>query len=213
MLVRYVAIMLSAGAVAVAAPPASAAENVLERDDINASFRELHKIIANVEVGITTAENSLGDVKAMTIKDEDAMIDDTIFGELKREMIGMLDGLAPNSVLMDNLEGAKANVIVFMRWYERQPPDFRNRDQHLMRLEEVSVRYEDLTDEILIRRQDIQGALRDLLRTKFYQSLELKVAAAEESVEVTKRLVASLRELGTKIHHLAKQEIPNPIPN
>ena len=195
-----------------AVPVASAEDNVLERDDIETTYLELNKIIADLEGAITTAENTLGNVKSMVIEDGSAMTD-TLFGELKGKVNGMLDGLAPNSVLMDNLEGAKANVIVLKRWFERQPPDYPNRDQLIMRVDETIRSYGELTDLVLAGRQDAQNALRELLRAQFYQSMELKVESAELSVEVTKRLVTSLRGLSTKIRNVAEQEIPNPIPN
>ena len=210
LLARYLVIALSAGALAAAA--ASAEENVLERDDIETTYLELNKIIADLEGGITTAENALGNVKSMAIADGSA-VTDTLFGELKGKVNGMLDGLAPNSVLMDNLEGAKANVIVLKRWFERQPADYPNRDQLIMRVDETIASYGELTDLILAGRQDAQDALRELLRAQFYQSMELKVESAELSVDVTKRLVTSLRGLSTKIRDVAEQEIPNPIPN
>ena len=125
----------------------------------------------------------------------------------------MLEGLAPNSVLVDNLEGAKAKVIVLKRWFERQPPDYPNRDRLIIRLDETIKSYRELGDLILAGRQDAQDALRQLLRAQFYQSMELKVESAELSVEVTKRLVDSLQKLSVKIRQVAEQEVPQSIPN
>ena len=165
-----------------------------------------------MEGAVTAAESALENVKTMEIEDGLAATD-TLFGQLKDKVNGMLEGLAPNSVLMDNLEGAKANVIVLKRWFERQPPDYPNRDQLIMRLDDTITSYQGLTDQILAGRQEAQDALRELLRAQFYQSMELKVESAELSVEVTKRLVTSLQDLSTKIRHLAEQEVPQTIPN
>ena len=194
-----------------AASPGMGEENILEREDIETTYSELNKIIVDLEGAISSAESALGNVKSMGVEEgRDAT--DTLFGHLKAKVNGMLEGLAPNSVLMDNLEGAKANVIVLKRWFERQPPDYPNRDQLIMRVDETIKSYRELTDLILAGRQDAQNALRELLRAQFYQSMESKVESAELSVEVTKRLVASLQDLSTKIRRVAEQEMPQTIP-
>lgn len=212
MLFRNLCVVLFAGVLAVMSPSGLGEENVLERESIETTYAELNKIIADLEGAITTAEGALENVKSMVLEDG-RTVTDTLFSELKGKVSGMLDGLAPNSVLMDNLEGAKANVIVLKRWFERQPPSYPNRDQLIMRVEETIKSYGELTDLILTGRQDAQDALRELLRAQFYQSMELKVESAETSVEVTKRLVTSLRDLSTKIRQVAEEEVPNPIPN
>ena len=210
--VRHILAVLIAGVLAVGAPAALAEDNVLEREDIETTYSELNKIIVDMEGAVTAAESALENVKTMEIEDGLAATD-TLFGQLKDKVNGMLEGLAPNSVLMDNLEGAKANVIVLKRWFERQPPDYPNRDQLIMRLDDTITSYQGLTDQILAGRQEAQDALRELLRAQFYQSMELKVESAELSVEVTKRLVTSLQDLSTKIRQLAEQEVPQTIPN
>ncbi|MCY4515170.1 MAG: hypothetical protein OXC69_08585 [Candidatus Tectomicrobia bacterium] len=195
-----------------AASAGQAQDNVLEREDIETTYSELNKIIVDIEGAITAAENALENVKTMEIEDGRTATDE-LFGKLKGKVNGMLEGLAPNSVLIDNLEGAKANVIVLKRWFERQPPDYPNRDHLIMRVDTTVQNYEELSEQILTGRQEAQDALRQLLRAQFYQSMELKVESAELSVEVTKRLVMSLQKLSTKIRQLAEQEVPQTIPN
>lgn len=191
-----------------------AEDNVLEREDIETAYSELNKIIVDMEGAVMAAVRALENVKTMEIGDGDGLVaTDNLFGQLKDKVNGVLEGLAPNSVLMDNLEGAKANVIVFKRWFERQPPDYPSRDQLIMRLDETITSYQGLTDQILAGRQEGQDALRELSRARFYRSMELKVQSAEFSVEVTKRLVTSLQDLSTKIRQLAEQQVPQTIPN
>ena len=211
-LARNISVVLIAGALAVMAPSGTGKGDELEREDIETTYSELNKIIVDLEGAVTTAESALENVKSMEIENG-RVATDTLFGQLKGKINGMLDGLAPNSVLMDNLEGAKANVIVLKRWFERQPPDYPNRDQLIMRVEETIKSYRELTELILSGRQDAQDALRELLRAQFYQSMELKVESAELSVEVTKRLVTSLQGLSVKIRQLAEQEVPKAIAN
>ena len=207
------AALILGGLVTVAlASTGAAKENVLDREDIETTRSELNKIILELQGAIATAQGALENVKTMAIEDGRAATD-SLFSELKGKVNGMLEGLAPNSVLVDNLEGAKAKVIVLKRWFERQPPDYPNRDRLIIRLDETIKSYRELGDLILAGRQDAQDALRQLLRAQFYQSMELKVESAELSVEVTKRLVDSLQKLSVKIRQVAEQEVPQSIPN
>ena len=211
-LARNLSVVLIAGALATVAPASQSEENVLEREDIEATYSELERIIVDLEGAISTAESALENVKSMEIEAGQAATD-ALFTQLKAKVNGMLDGLAPNSILVDNLEGAKANVIVLKRWFERQPPDYPNRDHLIMRVDATIKSYGELTDLILAGRHDAQDALRELLRAQFYQSIERQVESAELSVEVTKRLVNSLQNLSTKIRQVAEQEIPQTISN
>lgn len=136
-----------------------------------------------------------------------------VFDDMKNEITGMLDALSPNSVLMDNLEGAKANTIVLMRWFERQPPDYPNRDALIMRLGDQIENYEELGGLIRSGRRDAQDAVRELTRARFYQNMESMVKATEYSVEITRNLVESLQNLGARIRELATHEVPQAIPN
>ena len=207
------AVLILCGLAAVALVSMGAAkENVLDREDIKTTRSELDKIILELQGAITTAQGALESVKSMDIEDGRAATD-SLFSQLKGKVNGMLEGLAPNSVLVDNLEGAKARVIVLKRWFERQPPDYPNRDRLIIRLDETIKSYRELSDLILAGRQDAQDALRQLLRAQFYQSMELKVESAETSVDVTKRLVDSLQKLSVKIRQVADQEVPQTIPN
>ena len=160
---------------------------------------------------LASAETALGDVKTMKVEDGNRTVN-AFFKHMKDRVNVMLERLGPNSVLMDNLEGAKANVIVFRRWYERQPADFPRRDQQIMRLEQTLEDYDTLADQIVAGRQDAQKALTDLSRAEFLQSLELKVQMVERSVTYAKDVLASLQRLGAGIREVAEQEVPEAIP-
>ena len=209
---RHTLTVFIVGLIAMTATAVMAKDNVLERDNIETTYKELTSMISELEGAVTTAEMTLGEVKEMDIKEGRAATD-TLFSQLKGEINGVLNGLALNSVLMDNLEGAKANVIVLKRWFERQPPNYPNRDGLIMRLDDTIQGYGELTELITTGRQDTQDALREVLRAQFYQSMARKVETAENSVKVTKRIVDSLQQLSTKIRKLAEQEIPQTIPN
>lgn len=199
--------------VAAVSPPAGGTrDDVLARDDIDMTHAEIDRIIGEMDGAITAAESALADVRAMDVEDG-REVADTLFDDLKNKVTAMLEGLSPNSVLMDNLEGARANVIVLQRWFERQPPDYPRRDELIMRLDETTRSYGELSGLIRAGRQDAQDALRELMRARFYRSMESKVETAEHSVEVTRNLVASLQNLSAKIRQVAEREIPRAIPN
>ncbi len=189
--------------------------DALARSDIEASYSEINGMIVDMQGALASAETALDDVKTMEIVDSNAMVD-KFFLEMKDKVNVMLERLGPNSVLMDNLEGVKANVIVFKRWYERQPANFPNRDQNIVRLEQTLVDYDRLADQMMKGRQEAQDALTMLSRAQFYRSIEQKVHSVERSVEVTKRVLVSLQGLGAGIRKVAEQDVPQPsqtIPN
>ena len=214
MLVRYaVFIFLIAGILSVLPSATMAEDNVLEREDIKTTESEFNSILTSMREAAKTAENALENVKSMDVEAQRTATN-SLFDDLKAQVNEMLEGLAPNSVLMDNLEGAKARVIVYKRWFERQPSSYPRRDDLIMRLEGTIQSYGELTDQILAGRQQAQNALRELLRAQFYRSMEQMVESAEHSVDVTKRLVDSLQALSDKIRQVAEQEMPEQtIPN
>ena len=199
--------VLVAGFMAMAAPVLVAEDDVLARADINASLPEFMVILQDMQEAASNAESVLGDVKSMDIKAARSATE-SLFNKLRKKVNEVLEGLAPNSVLMDNLEGAKANAIVLKRWFERQPSDYPDRDHQIMRLEEGIQGYGELTDQIMAGRQEAQDVLRELLRARFIRSMELMVGSVEHSVDVTKRLVSSLQALSAKIRQMAEQELP-----
>lgn len=200
-------------AVSVASSVVTAEEgaDALERADIEASYSEIDGMITDMQGALASAETALGDVKKMKVEDGNRSANQ-FFKQMKDRVNVMLERLGPNSVLMDNLEGAKANVIVFRRWYERQPADFPNRDHQIMRLEQTLEDYDSLADQIVKGRQDAHKALTDLSRAEFLQSLELKVQMVERSVTYAKDVLASLQRLGAGIREVAEQEVPEAIP-
>ena len=201
--------VLIAGILSVLVPAAMAQDNVLEREDIKKTQSEFDAIFNNMRKAAATAENALANVKTMDIEAQRTATD-SVFDDLKTQVREMLEGLAPNSVLMDNLEGAKARMIVFKRWFERQPSSYPRRDQLIMRLEATVQSYGELGDEILAGRQQAQRAMSELQRAQFYRSMEAMVLSAEESVDVTRRLVDSLQILSDKVRQLAEEEMPEP---
>ena len=205
-LIRGIAISLLAGTMAAGVPiVAEAQEDVLERADIKTSSSDLSKLITDLVGTAATAEEVLRTVKEMEIEEQDKTVNQ-FFEDMKTKVNETLNRLSPNSVLMDNLEGAKANMVVLQRWFERQPPSYPNRDQLIMRTAEVIKGYDESAGTILSGRKEAQDALRELIRAQFYAQMERKVKTAEDSVDVTRRLVTSLEAVSEKLIELAELE-------
>jgi hypothetical protein len=185
--------------------------DVLDRADIGAGYSEIDGMIAELQGALASAETTLNDVKTMKREDSERMLNE-FFKQMKDKVDLMLERLGPNSVLMDNIEGAKSNVIVFKRWLERQPSDYPNRDQLIVRLEQYLKDYDDLADQIVEGRRQAREALTMLARAEFYTSIELMVDSVELSVEMTKRVLVSLQGLGVGIRKAAEQTAPSSIP-
>ena len=198
--------------------PGSGQGSVLDEEDINVTYAELAKLIGDLEGSITSAVIVLGGIKKMSIEEQRDKTD-ALFSDLGSKLKGMLGGLGPNSVLMDNLEGAKVKVIVLKRWFERQPASYENRDQKIARLDGTIKEYGVLSDLIEERRTDTQDAWRQLARAKFLESMASKVRAAEDSVGFLGTLVKKLEALSVKIRQAGEQagetepQGPGPVSN
>ena len=202
-------VLISATSTAVAAETGS---DVLDRADIEVSYSEIDGMITDMQGALASAESALINVETMEVEDGNKMVDE-FFQQMKDKVNLMLERLGPNSVLMDNLEGAKANVIVLKRWFERQPADYPNRDQQIVRLEQTLTDYDSLADQIVVGRRGAQEALADLSRANFIRRMEQKVESVERSVEMTKRVLVSLKSLGAGIRQVADQDPGIKIPN
>ena len=79
--------------------------------DIEVSYSEIDSMIADMQGALASAESALDEVGIMKNPKESKAMVDGFFQQMKDKVNVMLDRLGPNSVLMDNLEGAKANLI------------------------------------------------------------------------------------------------------
>ena len=189
--------------------PCSAQDSVLDRNDINVAHTELARLIADVEGSIASAASALNDVRNQPPEGERREKVEPYFLDLEAKFKGMLNGLGPNSVLIDNLEGAKTRVIVLIKWFERQPATYPNRDRQISRLEETVNEYGALYDMIEERRADAQDAWRQLARLSFERQMARYVTEAELSVEFTKGVVEKLEILSEQIGDMAHREDRN----
>ena len=76
----------------------------------------------------------------------------------------------------------------------------------IMRIAEVIEGYDESASAIQSGRTKAQDALRELAQAQFVLRMEQKVKTAEDSVDVTKRLVMSLKEVSEKLIELAELE-------
>ena len=212
LLIRKIAISLFATAilfaVAITAEEvivSEAQEGILERADIETSYSDINKVIGELIETIAGTEDSLHTVKEMKFEDNNKEINQ-MFEDLKVKVNKTLNALSPNSTLIDNLEGAKVKMVMFKRWFERQPAGYRMRDQLIMRLDKVIKGYDESAEAIQSGRKVAQDALSALVRDQFLTSMEQKVRTAEYSVDMTKRLVATLEAASKKLREVAERE-------
>ena len=189
-------------------PPSSGQAGALDEGDMNVAYEELGNHIGSLEGAIADAEHALAVIKKMPLDAQGAEAN-VLFSELEVRLNSTLDGLGPNSVLKDNLEGATSKVTVLKRWFERQPASYPNRDQQIARLHDTVTEYHELSKLIEERRSDTQEAWKDLARAMFVASMELKVQVAENSVGFLGALVEKLGDLSTQIRIVADKETPN----
>lgn len=204
---------LVACALALAVPVgAPAGDEFIERDDIDVAVSEIVDIVADMDGRIAAAASALSEVQSMSFEETDA-VTELFYAGLKDAVNGALDKLSPNSILMDNLDGAKINTIVLRAWFERQSPDYPNRNDLIARLEEVIRGYDEVGNSIAYQRQEAQEALRQLALAQFYQRMESKVETTERSLDIARGVVQSLKTLSGKLRELAELEVPEAIPN
>lgn len=186
-------------------------DNPLDRANIEVSYTEVHEVLSDLADNITSAESTLNEVAEMSVEDSIRTAID-VFEKLKERLNQTLERLGPNSVMMDNLEGAKTKVIVLQSWYERQPADYPKRDTQIMRLGEALTDYDQLATQIHKLREDAQSELSRIAYDQFVIEQEGKVAVVDLSVSETQAVVASLESVLSTMRKLKEQSVPSSIP-
>ena len=180
--------------------------NPLVAGDIKESYAEIDKILLEMEGAHVNAVAALDKIKNLPNPDEANTAADAFFTDMRERIIQMQDRLGPNSALMDSLEGAKTQVIVYKRWLERQPADFRNRDQHIATLGETLQQYDLLAEQIADGRKDTGNSLRELAIAANDWRLNQTMNAIEYSVEIVKKFVTMAETLSTSIRDVASRQ-------
>lgn len=152
---------------------------------------------ANAQLGvrIRTAMEKLEEVARLTSEEEKESRVDNLFFTLRDEIYGVLDQLDLNSEFADALNRAKESTIVLKSWYERQPPDYPNREQSIAQLERA-VREYGLVDEQLNRSRTLaQEKLATIMRQHRVILQEMKIGKVLEAIAAARAVVEGLNDI------------------
>ena len=115
---------------------------------------------------------------------------------------GCSTGIAPNSEIVDNLEGARAKMTVYQRWCERQAEDFPNRQQCIERTGQVLRNYDRIAGLLERERQAAEFQLMDLKKLQYTRKVLENVELAEASVDILQQVVDGLQGLRARVSEL-----------
>ncbi|TCT23769.1 hypothetical protein [Thiobaca trueperi] len=154
---------------------------------------------SNAQLGarIQTAMEKLDEVARLTSEDEKEVQVDNLFFTLRDEVYGVLNKLDLNSDFADALNRAKEGTIVLKSWYERQPPDYTNREQSIAQLERAIQEY-DIVDERLNQSRTLaQEKLSTIMRQHRVVLQEMKIGKVLEAIAAARSVVEGLNDITT----------------
>lgn len=150
---------------------------------------------AQLGVRIQTAMEKLEEVARLTSEDEKEVQVDTLFFTLRDEIYGVLDKLDLNSDFADALNRAKEGTIVLKSWYQRQPPNYPNREQSIAELERAIQEY-DIVDERLNQSRTLaQEKLSNIMRQHRVIMQEMKIGKVLEAIAAARLVVEGLNDI------------------
>lgn len=150
---------------------------------------------AQLGVRIQTAMEKLEEVARLTSEDEKEVQVDTLFFTLRDEIYGVLDKLDLNSDFADALNRAKEGTIVLKGWYQRQPPNYPNREQSIAELERAIQEY-DIVDERLNQSRILaQEKLSNIMRQHRVIMQEMKIGKVLEAIAAARLVVEGLNDI------------------
>lgn len=154
---------------------------------------------SNAQLGsrIQTAMEKLEEVARLTSEDEKEVQVDALFLTLREEIYSVLDQLDLNSDFADALNRAKEGTIVLKGWYERQPPDYPNREQSIAQLEQAIREYDAVDKRLNESRTLAQDKLSTIMRQHRVILQEMKIGKVMEAIEAARAVVEGLNDITT----------------
>jgi hypothetical protein len=150
---------------------------------------------AQLGARIQTAMEKLEEVARLTSEQEKEAQVDSLFFTLRDEVYGVLNKLDLNSDFADALNRAKEGTIVLKSWYERQPPDYPNREQSIAQLERAIQEY-DIVDERLNQSRTLaQEKLSTIMRQHRVILQEMKIGKVLEAIAAARSVVEGLNDI------------------
>lgn len=153
----------------------------------------------NAQLGarIRTAMEKLEEVARLTSEDEKEVQVDSLFFTLRDEVYSVLDQLDLNSDFADALNRAKEGTIVLRSWYERQPPDYPNRQQSIEQLERAIQEYGVVDERLNASRTLAQEKLSTIMRQHRVILQEMKIGKVLEAIAAARSVVEGLNDITT----------------
>lgn len=152
---------------------------------------------SNAQLGarIRTAMEKLEEVARLTSEDEKEVQVDNLFFTLRDEVYAVLNQLDLNSDFADALNRAKEGTIVLKSWYERQPPDYPNREQSIAQLERAIQEYDIVDDRLNQSRTLAQEKLSTIMRQHRVILQEMKIGKVLEAIAAARAVVEGLNDI------------------
>lgn len=170
---------------------------------------------AQLGARIQTAMEKLEEVARLTSEQEKEVQVDNLFFTLRDEVYGVLNKLDLNSDFADALNRAKEGTIVLKSWYERQPPDYPNREQSITQLERAIQEY-DIVDERLNQSRTLaQEKLSTIMRQHRVILQEMKIGKVIEAISAARSVVEGLSDITqamTVVEQKTQQSLQTSVP-
>ncbi len=172
---------------------------------------------SNAQLGarIQTAMEKLDEVARLTSEDEKEVQVDNLFFTLRDEVYGVLNKLDLNSDFADALNRAKEGTIVLKSWYERQPPDYPNREQSIAELERAIQEYGIVDERLNQSRTLAQEKLSTIMRQHRVILQEMKIGKVLEAIAAARSVVEGLNDITTAmtvVEEKTEKSLQNAVP-
>lgn len=189
-----------------------AAAQSLSRDDqeLQKARSEIMSIADGIGEKVRLAEESLRAAR----KNEDGLAIDAginaYFDGIDAEVRKALNQVARNSTLTDEVMRSKAHAITLLRWLEKQPPEYPNRDAQIGTLEGYIAGYDEQANDMSETHQTISDILIEFGAQRDSMLMSAKIDKVGDSLERLRQVSASLTELSTKLRNLAQMNVVDP---
>jgi len=152
---------------------------------------------SNAQLGsrIKTAMEKLDEVARLTAEDEKEVQVNELFITLRQEIYSVLDQLDSNSDFADALNRAKEGTIVLKSWYERQSPDYPNRDNNIEQLEQAILEYDSIDERLEKSRNLALEKLSTVIRQHRIIIQQMKIGKVLEAIASAQAVVESLNDI------------------
>ncbi len=150
---------------------------------------------AQLNARIRTAMEKLEEVARLTSEQDKQTQVDQLFFTLRDEVYSVLNKLDLNSDFADALNRAKEGTIVLKSWYERQPPDYPNREQSIAQLERAIQEYGIIEERLNQSRALAQEKLSALMRQHRVILQEMKIGKVLDALAAARSVVEGLNDI------------------